>query len=158
MAVAVFPCVEPGAEPGAERKGDRSIFHSSTGWWRSCWSKVVTDCRGTWVPQFLRWEVKALGRLVNWHHSELSRRIFRVESSSRWDPQQAGGKRAKLCQGAPMSVVYITIKLLIRMGRGKDVLDPHPSRGDPLTSPGQPTPAWLWLGILEPYAGLFVEN
>lgn len=81
-----------------------------------------------------------------------------MENNSRWDPQQSGGKWGKLCQGAPMLVAYIMVKLLIQMERGKDMSDPHPSWGDPLTSPEQPTPAWLWLGILEPYAGLYVEN
>lgn len=53
---------------------------------------------------------------------------------------------------------YIMITLLVQMGRGKEVSDPNPKQGDPLTSPVQQTPDWLWLGIREPYAGLYVED
>lgn len=57
----------------------------------------------------------------------------------------------------PMLVAYIMIELHVQMGHGKEVSDPNPI-GDPLTSPVQPTPEWLWLGIQEPYAGLYVED
>ena len=53
---------------------------------------------------------------------------------------------------------YIMIKLLIQIKCGKEVSDPNLEQSDRLTSPVRQTPEWLWLGILELYAGLHVEH
>lgn len=63
-------------------------------------------------------------------------------------------KWGKMCQGVPMLVAYVMIKLLVQTVHGKQVSHPSPNQGDPLTSPVRPTPEWLWLEILKPYAGL----
>lgn len=65
-------------------------------------------------------------------------------------------KWGKMHQDVSTLTAYILITLLIQWS--VEVSDPHPEQGDPLTSPVQQTPEWLWLGILELYAGLHVED
>ena len=67
-------------------------------------------------------------------------------------------KWGKMHRDVSTLLAYRMIKLLIQMECGKEVSDPNPEQGDLLTSPVRQTPEWPWLGILELYAGLHIED